>query len=186
MHNFANNLTKANVGEQIEQYTRCIEEIGNPVADKSGVRLLWSIKRDRVNLGPYPDVSLFEAANRIMTDSVIFYGVRWLLVEEVFPFETYRVEFGNEDESRFDICAEQDGKSLVGEAFNVAPSFFQGKKTQMLKKLREQGANADFKIIMVNHDAASDTYKPKPKPSEYFVFVQTGSSTATIVPHRGR
>ena len=26
-----------------------------------------------------PDVALFEAANRIMTDLVILYGVRWLL-----------------------------------------------------------------------------------------------------------
>jgi Uma2 family endonuclease len=35
-----------------------------------------------------------------------------------------------------------------GEAFNVAPSFFQTKKGKMLKKLRQPNTSADYKIIM--------------------------------------
>lgn len=43
---------------------------------------------------------------------------------------------------------------LVGEAFNVAPSFFQGKKRSALKKLREQRDKATYRIIMLNSDAS--------------------------------
>lgn len=38
-------------------------------------------------------------------------------------------------------------KTFVGEAFNIAPSFFNTKKTSMLKKLRD--ASASYKIIYV-------------------------------------
>jgi len=45
-----------------------------------GLRLFQYLKRNQVGLGPYPHVTLFEAANRIMTDMVILKGIKWKVV----------------------------------------------------------------------------------------------------------
>jgi hypothetical protein len=78
-----------------------------------------------------------------LSDLVILYGVKWLLDNNTFPFESYTVEYGNENKNGFDICATGNGKTLIGEAFNVAQSFFQTKKSTMLKKLAK--STADYK-----------------------------------------
>jgi hypothetical protein len=126
---------------------------------------------------------MFEAANRIMTDLVILNGVNRLLLDEVFPFDRYTVEYGNTDENGFDIRATKDGMTLLGEAFNVAPSFFQGEKTSMLKKLRGPQATANFKIIMFNHDAVPPTYVPEIREGEFFVVVNIESGATRVVPN---
>lgn len=184
--NLERKITSANAGQLIKDYCTLVEEIGNPVAESKGLPLLHALKREKVNAGPYPGVTLFEAANRIMSDLVILYGVKWLLDKKVFPFETYTVEYGNEDTSGFDIQANGGGKKLVGEAFNVASSFFQTKKTAMLKKLRASGAGADYKIILFNDEAVDRSYEPNPKSHEYFVFIQIGGDDSRMVPARLR
>ena len=68
-----------------------------------------------------------------MTDLVILKGVKWLLDRYAFPFDEYVVEYGNEDSNDHDITAIKGSKKLFGEAFNVAPSFFQGKKLRCLR-----------------------------------------------------
>ena len=184
MQNLERTISKTNAGQLITRYLALVEEVGNPVGNYRGLRLLEALKREVVDAGPYPKVTLFEAANRIMSDLVILYGVKWLLDNSVFPFETYTVEYGNEDKNGFDICATGNGERLIGEAFNVAPSFFQIKKTSMLKKLRQPDASADYKIIMFNHDAVERSYKPKPRNNEFFVFVQVRTDDSYMVPNR--
>jgi hypothetical protein len=125
---------------------------------------------------------LFEAANRIMTDLVILYGVRWLLKHAFFRFDTYIVAYGNDNRQGFDIRATSDGLELIGEAFNVAPSFFQGKKSSMLKKLRRAIPRADFKLIMFNHDAVRSQYVPETQEGLFFVMVTVGTDEARMVP----
>ncbi len=128
MQNPERTLTSDNIQKILDDYAEKIEEVGHSVQGHTGQSLLASIKRDKVNSGPYPNVTLFEAANRIMTDLVILHGVKWLLENEVFPFDAYTVEFGNENRNEFDLSAHNGtGGKLVGEAFNVAPSFFHGK-----------------------------------------------------------
>jgi hypothetical protein len=176
-------LTLNNVHALLKEYTCDVEKIGGSIEGMKGQRLLEALKRDKVKVGPYPDVTLFEAANRIMTDLIILYGVKWLLESKTFPFDSYTVEFGNEDENGFDIRAEKEDQRLVGEAFNVAPSFFQIKKSSMLKKLRESDVDADYKVIMFNHDAVNQNYRPKPKSNEFFVFVQVGTADSFMAPN---
>ena len=173
-------ISNTNADSLIEAYLSWTEEIGNPLVNHSGLVLLRSLKREAVRLGPYPHVTMFEAANRIMSDLVILYGVRWLLRNDVFPFDTYTVEYGNEDTSGFDIRAASNGETLIGEAFNVAPSFFQGKKTMMLRKLRK--SSADYKVIMFNDDAVDVGYRPDPGSGEYFLFVRPGPGDCKILP----
>lgn len=176
-------LTQSNVGELLQNYASSVENIGASIQGQTGRTLLENLKRGKVGAGPYPDVTLFEAANRIMTDLVIYTGVKWLLDNDIFPFTEYTVELGNEDNNGFDIRAEANSKTLIGEAFNVAPSFFQGKKSAMLKKLKKDG-EADYKIIMVNHDAVSESYAPaKEKAGVYFVIVNVGTASAKVVPN---
>lgn len=175
-------LTSKNIERSLREYTASIEQVGGSIRGLRGRTLLESIKRDKVMIGPYPKVTLFEAANRIMTDLVIYHGVKWLFENKVFPFSSYIVEFGNEDTNGFDIRARNGKSSLIGEAFNVAPSFFQHKKAAMLKKLRSATSKAEYRVIMVNHDAVSAHYSPSVRKGEYYVFVNIGKSSATIVP----
>jgi hypothetical protein len=177
-------LTRHNIDATIEQYTLQIEEIGSSIRRMTGLRLLEALKRREVKAGPYPDVTLFEAANRIMTDLVILYGVKWLLSEYIFPFRSYAVAFGHSHGNGFDIQASEDGKKLVGEAFNVAPSFLQGKKSSMLRKLRTKGKDADFTVVMFNHDAIREPYKPRRADGNYYVFVNVGKGAAEMIPMR--
>jgi hypothetical protein len=184
MHQSSDTLSHHNIDQTLAEYVGSVEQLGESVAALRGIRLLEALKRDIVGIGPYPAVTLFEAANRIMTDLVILYGVRWLLKHAVFPFDTYTVEYGNDDKKGFDMRASANGATLIGEIFNVAPSFFQGKKSAMLKKLRDPAAKADFKIVMFNSDAVLPQYDPAPQSNEFFVIVKVGTEEARVVPNR--
>ena len=176
-------LTSANVGNLLKLFSAQIDQIGHSIAGKTGLGLIETLKRERVGIGPYPDVTLFEAANRIMSDLVILHGVTWLLKEQAFPFAEYTVEFGNEDKNGFDIMAKSRGKTLVGEAFNVAPSFFQGKKLSALKKLRKNGTGADYRVLLINHDAVRETYLAKGERDLFYLFVNVRSGEARLAPN---
>ena len=134
--------------------------------------------------GPYPNVTLFEAANRIMTDLVMLHGVRWLLKRKAFPFRAYTVEYGHGNEGAHDIEAREGGKTLIGEVFNVAPCFFPIKKAAALKKLRASRINAEYRVILVNHDAVVASYVPKPRSGEYYVFVNIETGDCRLVAGR--
>ncbi|MGO9109905.1 MAG: hypothetical protein ACLP9L_11790 [Thermoguttaceae bacterium] len=174
---------RTNVDVIIVDYTASVETLGDSITNLKGIRLLEALKLDKVGAGPYPDVTLFEAANRIMSDLVILHGVKWLLNHHIFPFESFTIEYGNEDKNGFDIRTSAGGKTLIGEAFNVAKSFFQIKKSAMLKKLRGPAATANFKIIMANHDAVQLQYAPKLRAQEFFVFVDIWTGAGRLVPN---
>ena len=129
-------LNRQNIDSVMQEYVSSIEGTRAVISGLTGVKLFQYLKRQQIGAGPYPHVTLFEAANRIMTDLVILRGVKWLLESQAFPFDEYVVEYGNEDSNDHDITAMKGDKKLLGEAFNIAPSFFQGKKASMLKKLR--------------------------------------------------
>lgn len=177
-------LTDDNIDDEIARYYSSIESIGLATSNLQGMALFKALKREQVGEGPYPHVTLFEAANRIMTDLVILYGVKWLLENKTFPFDTYVVEYGNEDRNDHDIMAENKNGKLIGEAFNVAKSFFQGKKGSMLKKIRKAENTAEYKIIIANSDSVEEGYTPDIKEGEYYVFVNVESGEAKLMPDR--
>ena len=172
-------LTVGNVGTALAEYSEEIASVGGKIQGKLGLKLLHEVKREPIGAGPYPDVTLFEAANRIMTDLVILNGVKWLLEKSGFPFSEYRVEYGNEDSSAHDLMAENEDERLVGEAFNVAPSFFHGKKTAMLKKLWTPENKTARKLILANEDAVGESYGPQLKPTEHMVLKRFSDSPCT-------
>ncbi len=182
MHDSSDTISKTNVNQIITKYAASVEHLGESIANMKGLRLLTALKREAVGIGPYPNVTLFEAANRIMTDLVILYGVRWLLNDRVFPFDSYTVEYGHGNKQGLNVRASANGRTLIGEAFNVAPSFFQIKKSAMLRKLRRPSATADYKVVMFNHEAVAAAYVPKPRNTEFFVLVKVGTGEARVVP----
>lgn len=178
------NLNQQNIDAAITEYEELIESIDGNLSGLRGVKLFQCIKRQPLNSGPYPHVTLFEAANRIMTDLVILKGVKWMLESNLFPFNEYSVEYGNEDNNDHDILALNNGMTLNGEAFNVAPSFFAGKKSSAIKKLRASKNKTDYIVILMNADAVGESYSPKLKEKEFFVFVDIISGKARVLPNK--
>jgi hypothetical protein len=176
-------LSASNIEAITADFYASLAAIGESIRGKTGVPLFMALKREKLVGGPYPDVSLFEAANRIMSDLVILKGIASLLQNNSFPFTSYTVEFGNEDINGFDIRASSSTASLVGEAFNVAPSFFQTKKGSALKKLRRDGADATYRVLMFNDDAISPNYSPRPEVGLHHVLVGVESSLVRVKPN---
>ncbi|UVM48093.1 MULTISPECIES: hypothetical protein [unclassified Pseudomonas] len=175
-------LTLANIDAITEVFYRDLAVIGQSIAGKTGLPLMLSMKRDRLGHGPYPGVSLFEAANRIMSDLVILHGVAALLKDKHFPFDEYTVEFGNENHNDFDIYASSTGVSLAGEAFNVAPSFFQNKKSSALNKLRSKAPDVTYRVVMFNAEAVRKGYAGRGKDGIYHVVVDITSGAVAVSP----
>jgi hypothetical protein len=117
-----------------------------------------------------------------MTDLVILRGVKWLLTQSNFGFDAYTVEYGHQNNNNFDLEASREDKRLIGEAFNVAPSFFQGKKSAMLRKLNID-EKATIKLIMFNHDAEAAGYTPNPSSDVHFLFVDVTTGDCRVVSH---
>lgn len=182
MQELPREIAVRNIDRLFSRYLSEADLVGESITGLRGVRLLSALKRDVVAAGPYPNVTLFEAANRIMTDLVMLHGVRWLLMHEVFPFPEYTVEYGHGNEGAHDVVASEGGKALVGEVFNVAPSLFSQKRSKSLKKLRASKINAEYRVVLVNHDAVTPSYVPKPAAHEYMVFVNTGTGEGRMVP----
>lgn len=175
-------LDKNNIAEELKDYLIKVNSIELPEWKEGDVLgSLLSLKRDLHGSGPYPDVSLFEASNRVFSDLVILFGVRKLLTNPPkynfsLPFTEYKVKLGVTD--GFDLEANLGRQRLIGEAFNVAPSFFQSKKRKMMKKLKEE--KADYKLIIFNHDAPdknedkSEYYVDKSKQSLFYLPINVG------------
>jgi len=64
-------ITSSNIDRALRRYLEETGSVGEPIAGLRGERLLSALKREVVGTGPYPGVTLFEAANRIMTDLVM-------------------------------------------------------------------------------------------------------------------
>lgn len=179
-------LNSANISRITQDFLGTLSEIGESIHGLRGIALLTALKRDKLAHGPYKNVTLFEAANRIMSDLVILRGVAALLQANAFAITQYRVEFGNEDNNGFDIRGTApDGKLLIGEAFNVAPSFFQVKKLKALTKMRQKGGDATFRLLLVNDDAVRIQYRPKPAAGVHYAFVNVESGELQITPGLG-
>ena len=85
-------------------------------------------------------------------------------------YDEYRVEFGNENEKSNDITAIKGRSQLIGEVFNVSPSFFQNKITRSFGKMRKQEKSFQ-KLVIYNSDAVSVSYKSKCRENEFHLKV---------------
>jgi len=153
--NISPKLNISNIDFTLNQYIEIIDSMSNYLISKSSYGLLHSIKREKINSGLYPNVTLYESANRILTDLVIIKGIRMLLHghKENIDYREYKVNYGNGAGQEYDIEAIENSNKLLGEAFNVSKSLFKmkRKKTEMKLK-RESNLKYDL-VIIYNKDA---------------------------------
>lgn len=140
---------------------RYLAQLGNlplKIEGPSAYTLLLRLKREPIGGGPYPNVSAFETANRILSDLIILFGVKLLLsgirVADIsFPFSSYSVALGTQ--SGTDVRADEGDHHLLGEAFNVAPTFYQTKRAQAVQRLRRLSGAAAHRVVLFNEDAVA-------------------------------
>ena len=168
------NLNRDNINRAIEEYKGLLKNIPLKMEFANIFQMLTDLKRKKMESGPYPNVTLFESANRIMSDLTILYGIKALLDGAIIgiDFDEYCVEFGHDNYNENDISARDGRNKLIGEGFNVAKSFFQPKKTSALKKMRKQISGNDKLILIYNSDAVSENYSPETRPNEYHLKVR--------------
>lgn len=167
-------LNRNNIEQAITNYKSLLYNIPLKFEAKTVLEMLTNLKRKDLEFGPYPEVTLFESANRIMSDLTILYGIKRLF-EGAIPeidFDEYKVEYGHDNENDHDIMASKGKIKLIGEGFNVAESYFGPKKTSALKKMRLRPTKYDQLLLIYNSDAVSKTYTPKPRPNEFHLKVK--------------
>jgi len=135
-----------------------VNSIKLPAINDNTFKYLQTMKRHPLQSGPYKDVSLFEASNRIFSDIVILFGINRLLTDPIInniklPFDEYDVVLGVEGGN--DIRARKEDRYLIGEAFNVAKSFFQTKKSRAIKELNKK--ESFYRLIVFNEDAVNNS-----------------------------
>lgn len=158
------NLNKDNIDAAIETYKELLVNIPLKIEGSNLIELLIRLKREKMTTGPWKNVSIFEAANRIMSDLVILLGIKRIINGEfsnLKEFTDFQVELGNENNNDHDVISRANGKVLIGEAFNVAPSFFNVKKSKTIKKLLSSSLTPDYIILLCNSDSHEKTKSKK-------------------------
>ena len=150
-------LNKESIDDAINDYRQLLKEIPLEIQSNDILAFLMELKRGKLEKGPYIGISIFEAANRIMTDLTILYGVKDLLNNKILPIEflEFEVEYGNENKNEHDIISYSKNQELIGEAFNVSKSFFYSKKSTALRKLKGSSRNNAIKLLLFNDDAVN-------------------------------
>lgn len=165
-------LNKKNIEKELKDYLKKINSMKKDMPKWEGnvLKFLNELKRGEVTSGPYSEkygkkpVSLYENSNRIFSDLVILLGVRQLLTKPPnynfkLPFTEYKARFGTTQ--GYDLEANNGKQRLIGEAFNVAESFFPEKMYRSKKSLngwkkKVDYKKVDYKLIMFNKDAVKD------------------------------
>ncbi len=169
-----NHLNKTNIEKAIKDYLNLLENIPLKIQSENVLSFLTDLKRKKLDSGPYPNVTLFESANRIMSDLTILYGIKELLngVISEINYDEYKVEFGHDNYNDNDIYASDGITKIIGEGFNVAKTFFPTKKANALKKMRAQISENDKLILIYNADAVLENYRPAKKRNEYHLKIK--------------
>lgn len=124
------------------------------------------VNSDAIKIGPYQNISVFEAANRIASDLVIINGMLQLIEEKGYHNRIFDLNLGTmhtKDKGDFTIYLDNNIQ-LNGEAFNVAPSFLKAKLRTTLKKWETK---EKLDIILINEEAF-DTVKFKMEDTRIF------------------
>jgi hypothetical protein len=182
MHTQAYTLSSSNIDTTIERYTSSIASLSARASALTGLALLSTLGRTPVGAGPYPCLTLLEAASRIMSDLVILHGVRSLLAHSAFPFDCYRVELGRERTNGFDVSASNSsGARLVGQAEAVPPASFRLRKRTLLRRLWRSAASVDFRILLVNYDAIAEGRLRALPAHHWLLGVDIDDGTASVI-----
>lgn len=123
--------------------------------------LIESIKRTPEKIGPYQNISVFEALNRIGSDLVLLSGATQLFKEELKGIkpQSIHLKMGSTRGFDFEVFL-NDKKVIYGEAFNAAESFCKEKMRQAIIKLIDnKDGKTNSAIVFVNDDVKNTLEK---------------------------
>jgi hypothetical protein len=134
-------------------------------------KLIENVKRKPETIGPYEDLTAFEALNRIGSDLVLLVGAELLFRgEKGFKADTVKLEMGNQN--GFDLIIQADGIEILGEAFNVAESFCKIKYDYTIEKFKKKAAtNEGIKlkaVILVNAERKENLENYHTKKMQFY------------------
>ena len=92
--------------------------------------MLWA-KRVKLNFGPYENLTFFEMSNRIYSDLILLEAAKILFVEH--QIKSVILKMSNHSGRDLTVI-DKNNTEILGEAFNTALSYFQGKMRSELKK----------------------------------------------------
>jgi hypothetical protein len=158
-------LTSTNIVSNVQQYIADVDRTTIPsLPTTDPIAFFGALKRTALANGIYQGKSIFEVANRTLSDLIVLGLAERLLSSShtgyPAPATKVRVLLGTKDDGNDVEATFPDGTLLHGECFNVAPSFFQTKLNKTRKKLRE--ARGAIKVIAFNDDAVPSSWAPKP------------------------
>lgn len=139
-----------------EEYFNLLKENVFPKAPETGgfYEMINYFKRKNENnpigIGPYRNITPFEAANRIASDLVIINGLIQLIEKNNLENAILTLRLGTTHvKDKGDFTIKIDAEEFEGEAFNVAPSFLIAKLNKTLRKWKSN----KLEYILVNEDA---------------------------------
>ena len=150
---------------QKEYYSLLKNKFQPPPAGGDCIKMIHYLKRkdedNPVKIGPYENITPFEAANRIASDLVIIKGLLQLIIQEKISSKaTFTLRLGTKHEKqKGDFSIKTNRGCYEGEAFNVAPSFYKDKLNQTLSKWRKikEEYKIDLKYMLINNEAVIES-----------------------------
>jgi hypothetical protein len=101
--------------------------------------MIRNVKRSPENIGPYKNISVFEALNRIGSDLVLLDGAERLFNGEIDSIKPKSIQLNMGNKHGFDFTVTLfNGIEIYGEAFNAAESFCKDKCRQAIDKLANE------------------------------------------------
>ena len=150
-------LKKDQLDSLKKSYLESLEKYPFPqIDDWSYQSVIKELKRDlKKQIGPYTDITVFEAANRIATDLTMMDGILKMFSNGILEIQDMvEIRLGTmHTKGRGDFTVfRKDESEQEGESFNVASSFFQSKMQKSLKKWENKSS---LKYIVFNEDCLS-------------------------------
>ncbi len=141
------------MGEARIAYLQSLEQNKYAIKHTATIyELIDSVKRSPEKIGPYQNISVFEALNRIGSDLVLLAGATKLFAGEIPTIKPEKIHLKMGTTHGFDFEVHvKDSKPIKGEAFNAALTFCGQKMRQAIHKLLKE--EAEEAIIFINESA---------------------------------
>ena len=111
------------------------------------LEIINTIKRTPDVIGPYKDLTPFEALNRIGSDLVLLAGAEGLFQQKVSTIKPKKIHLMMGNKAGFDLEIHTAEEIIYGEAFNAAESFWKAKMRSSIHKLLDPKKKRHKKIL---------------------------------------
>lgn len=132
-------------------YYNSFKTNGFKLPDIDALSFMLFAKREKITIGPYQNLTFFEIGNRIYSDLVLLEAAKLLFKEH--GIKSIQLKMSNHAGNDI-VAIDNENTTVLGEAFNTAPSYFQTKMRGELKKFREnkKGIIGFNKTALLGHE----------------------------------